>query len=873
MEPLRHSIQTLFLRQNPLVLVKNFLDNDGEYMAEHLENEYFKLLYREDFSSFTLDQIESLYNILATKWMKEDPRKTSLRFLPGSSVFNPLLYFAEYVLLEHNHEPICQYQHLLRWHEITQMVSEDLLTLPFLAARDSRLGVETRNNFEWPAIIGHNNSTLNHIMHSRDVAELHAHLKGSSLTFELSWISLMNSIDNRGSQFEGYKHYQNANIHVVESTQGSLYNSVKIAAVIRLFLFDRLNGFAPRNIYQDLQQLSSAETTGLLPSGLQNDITARQECCLLYDMGSYGESVVLDYAIPKSFDPTLMSVLAGERQLLYRAFRALIDQDNNNLQKKECKEIQMLLFIYLVIKLKLRSEMIQNNKFVGFANFSIYENRKSEFLEGKFKHLVPAMAVRNFCDVNPEHRYFEARLVPAKKAEEMEHTINETDYDVQFLLNSNSIDHIGQTDKEGVRKYDCRYILHFIKKAEDKANISSDMHCRHHHNRKEYQEQGQAIYDFRRQSRNRNLVVAIDAANSEIFCRPEVFAQVFRMLRNQTIQPDIHTQLGNSIPQDLGITYHVGEDFMDIIDGLRALDEVFYFIGLQNGDRIGHGLVLGTNARVYYQQRGMMLTLKRQDWLDNVAWMYHECCKANCGNAILQWLRSEFREAFARIYGIVFDDGEYVDLDTYYLSWLLRGDNPEIYFEEQLSDNPREPLSDWERENRNSHPSSQKARKNRTAQKLYRAYHYNPIVKQHGEESVAIKVPEEYVEATIVIQQAMLDVMQKHHIAIECNPTSNFRIGEFVKYAAHPLVKFFNYGLDTNYPSHAIPISINTDDSGVFATSVEREYALIALSLEKDAEFSKRNPPHAIYDWLDRIREMSQEQRFYKKEEDHRNTF
>lgn len=29
----------------------------------------------------------------------------------------------------------------------------------------------------------------------------------------------------------------------------------------------------------------------------------------------------------------------------------------------------------------------------------------------------------------------------------------------------------------------------------------------------------------------------------------------------------------------LRLTYHVGEDFLDIVDGLRAIDEVLLFVG------------------------------------------------------------------------------------------------------------------------------------------------------------------------------------------------------------------------------------------------------------------------------------------------------
>ena len=57
-------------------------------------------------------------------------------------------------------------------------------------------------------------------------------------------------------------------------------------------------------------------------------------------------------------------------------------------------------------------------------------------------------------------------------------------------------------------------------------------------------------------------------------------------------------------------------------------------------------------------------------------------------------------------------------------------------------------------------------------------------------------------------------------------------------------------------------MSINTDDQGVFATSLEREYSLMALALENNELEGCKNSPRAVVEWLNRVREMSVEQRF-----------
>ena len=111
-------------------------------------------------------------------------------------------------------------------------------------------------------------------------------------------------------------------------------------------------------------------------------------------------------------------------------------------------------------------------------------------------------------------------------------------------------------------------------------------------------------------------------------------------------------------------------------------------------------------------------------------------------------------------------------------------------------------------------------------------------------------------------QQQLLEEVEKRHISIECNPSSNFKIGEIERYDEHPILKFFNYGLSNPYPCHDIVVSINTDDRGVFATLLDREDSLMALAIERNPTKEYENSPRAIWEWMDRVRELSIEQKF-----------
>lgn len=44
------------------------------------------------------------------------------------------------------------------------------------------------------------------------------------------------------------------------------------------------------------------------------------------------------------------------------------------------------------------------------------------------------------------------------------------------------------------------------------------------------------------------------------------------------------------------MTYHTGEDFLDIVDGLRAIDEALLFLQMEKGERLGHAMALGVGG-------------------------------------------------------------------------------------------------------------------------------------------------------------------------------------------------------------------------------------------------------------------------------------
>ena len=101
-------------------------------------------------------------------------------------------------------------------------------------------------------------------------------------------------------------------------------------------------------------------------------------------------------------------------------------------------------------------------------------------------------------------------------------------------------------------------------------------------------------------------------------------------------------------------------------------------------------------------------------------------------------------------------------------------------------------------------------------------------------------------------------------ISIECNPSSNVLIGTFSSYQNHPVLNFYNIGLNVPHQDVQMHVSINTDDPGVFDTSLKFEYALLARAIGelRDEQGKPIHNEREIEDYIYNLVQMGQEQSF-----------
>lgn len=841
------------------------------------QNEFVKIafVYMKQYSESELANMWLFYKDVFTS---ERRQYTFYQYsmYDGFSVFDALFYFTNRILVVQNNEILCVYNELQKWRKLTLQLSEDLLVCAYCAGT---MTPETMRSlgFGWKNVIGHNNMQLNNIL-KKGISENHFHLYGSVPVFHISWISLMNRVldSDIASKLREYDlAKRNSNIqYSAEYKEDSLMIQHFQAALIRLVLFERvLGGNKKQKLFKEEtgngiidELLSERFKLEMYVTELQSRIVALQNA-----IPGDEKKELMDYAllgVQDSFND-LKDIFAGERWLLYSCLYKIYKDEFNEKEKN-------LVYMYILLRENIRAELVQVNNQVGFENFQKYQRRKNELI---YAPIFNREAIRRTVNDSLLEKYLnhlEVRITPGKTANE----------------NLKLIHRLDEIIGEPTEKY--FYVFHVIKAKDEEDYKNEYTQCRHYNLRKKLDKISNGIINLReRYPVCADRVKGIDAAGNEIGCRPEVFASTFRYLKSH-IKMKEDGKKRQYISQ-LRVTYHVGEEFLDIADGLRAIDEAVNFLNLDCGDRLGHAIVLGIDVKDWYKSKNYCILISQQDYLDNLAWIYNRLIQFQIQgmDSLKDYIQKKYEQYFYEIYGKFMDYGVirkilknaekmygemgiqtifkndrcYFDIGQYYNAWKLRGDDPDLYSHGYFRWYNDGAMKTKARVNQ-KFPKQFEIRYNPEVFLLNYYYHFDNNVRKAGNKRIAIQVKEEYITAVSLIQTEMQKCIGRRGISIETNPTSNFLIGTFKDYAKHPIFSFYNknltYDKEKLEECPQLSVSINTDDQGVFATSLENEYALLASALEniKNKEGEYVYNKNGIYTWIDDVRKMGNAQSF-----------
>lgn len=888
MDNIRLSIDSIFGQCSSDKVLSSYFSSHTQPIVENFDDNLFIKLLISLKNNYSLNEIQNIKQKLDEDWLTDVYQKNK----KNKSIFNLLTHFSKQVLTEKEKEPFVNYEHLLKWRELSFSLGEDLFTTSYLAYMDVR-SCRKRSYFAWRTVLFSNNDRLKGIL-NQGMSENHFHLKGSAPVFDLSWLSIMNNVLGHEKTFNILKKEIKLNTSISASFENN-YEDIEVlvykAAYIRKLLFEKINNLNFQKVSSKIKHPSNKEKSAEFLSTLNKiniDINTLKELHG-YSFNFKGNKIVADYAISKkthqeNFKGSIL--LVGERELLYECFKMIYSQDI------EFRKIQDLFYVYLLIKNKFREELIQVNKKVGFGNFQTYQNRKEYFITENtiYESAFITMAINDSLAFQ-KISSFESRIAPKNNANELNNTILKIQNQIRLSsiapsFNNLSIESFLKLKNHNEKLDNCKifHTLHFIKEkdkktTDEKNDVFNLINPRHTDLRKKVQKQSKAIVELREgYSNSSDLIRGIDAASSEFDARPEVFAQAFRYLKDHKLK-GFYNNLKETIKENkLYATFHAGEDFYDLVDGLRTIDEAINYLNLRRGDRLGHALALGINTKEYYDFKGRKLMLPKEILLDNIVWLLAKIRKFGISicrpevNRLEKFYDSLFRE----IYQDNFDGSmknEYYPHTLFFDSWKLRGDDPLLYLNNYDSKDVEliPNVTYWERCRINYfYPKNSNIRQSKMIKFLYHEYHFNPKVKRAGRKIKQFIITEDYISLVSAVQKYYKESIKQLNIGIECNPTSNYLIGTFDKYAKHPILSFYNLGLEIEPQKikdcPQLFVSINTDDQGIFGTSLENEYALMAIALEKekDENGQPKYHPTMIYQWLDNIRKMGLEQSFNK---------
>lgn len=805
-------------------------------------------------------------------------------------------------------ECLCKYKRLIDFRELSHPIDPTV----FMAAHLARYDLEhafKRAVFSWNPVVRTDNLRLHTIL-NKGMAENHFHIGGSSNAFLFSWICLMNHFDpSRRKEFES-QNFDNDPLDTryrgLSASQESNYLLTFKAVCIRVFLYLRLKGqwvnpideskqseTAPdenaieqQNIDWLMKMLSLTENEcDLYMEDVNNTLHALRRLCASVPGSDFIPDYALFYEPIHSFDKgdgreaELMAVrgyervlyrpLAGEQRFLYDLFRAIYSKDKRILPYLD------IAYAYLLIYCRIRGELLQVNNRIGFGNFLKYQDRKDVFTCNypQYDDMRNGIAQRIVLE-NSQILSFEGRMGPKKTSDEL---ISKVKYVLK--LATNPIDGVLPTQEvESVLKSEpgfkeerlrskLQYVIHFPKEAQWIKNDEGEelTHPRDHIIREKTILQANAIIEARRIAPEvMSFVTGVDACSSEIDCRPEVFACGIR----KVCQHRKETNILEKGPPILRITYHAGEDFLDPLDGLRAINEATEYLCMSTGDRLGHALALGIDCEEWYAQKNQRVLMHAQELLDNLVWLYGKMHQFDIVNPSAE---DKINKWFNKLYTMIYLNNSCsenrllnnVDVEKYLNSLSLRGNDPYLYVKDPETQRG-EFQKLWYDAEQWRYNTKRGIDYDPISNVLYHHYHFNFGAKLTSDRIVEFIVPKHIIQATCEIQEKMRYAVARKNIGIECNPSSNYLIGTFKDYLKHPLFRFndkYLYPASDRRFSQSNPhisASINTDDLGIFDTSLENEFALMACALERYNEICNSEeeiPADNIYSWLDGIRE------------------
>lgn len=762
----------------------------------------YQKLYPFNYSGDELDEVLSYQCMLLKK-----------RFDCTDSIFM-FPYYAERLFKVKQSKILVRYEDILEWNGFQNKVDANAFIAAFAALHQKEELVRNTN-----IVVEHDNERLYKIL-SSGICEGHMHLKGSGLTTEIMWSKFLEMSFLNLLQLEEFIKNPNnfLDFKMIGYTDDEIYTSLFKVKIARILLMNRIDG----NLTQEQKNLIcflDAKNKDELDA-----LTVQYSTLLQNEISKFTLELERERELPASH---------SERIFLYKMFKRIL----NN--KKDCWERNLLNY-YLWGAAVYKFELYQDNVGMGFQKFKQFENVKSNFIENDVE-IYRSVFERYYEERNVKK--IEFRIAPKKRGE-LQQLQKELEKENQKVFEKY------RQKYPNITKIKFGIIIHYIKNEKLAQDARYYVTGRFSSYRNEIRnkanvvakilESDARIFELEELAKFNKKILAIDAANVEVGCPPEVFAVHFRKHRKQ-----IESAGG------IAFTFHVGEEFKTLESGIRNIDEAIDYLEYQRGDRLGHALALGFDVDKYFKKKRYKIITSIQDYLDNIVWMYGLFTRKGIYQTeYVNYLRDLYERNMHKLLN------HPVSINDYLHSMALRSDNIDIYSKLDVVksiEEINEQMSNFYCFDRNSNVDwYNEAFLNPRARELNYFYLYNIDLLKRSKEPKEFAIDSIWIEMVKLAQSIVKEKLIQRGIVVEANPSSNRKISSVNKYIDLPFFRMNTFKLDDNLNEKHVAITINTDDSAIFQTNLSNEYSLIARALELEGYETEK-----VYDYIEYLRESS----------------
>lgn len=704
----------------------------------------------------------------------------------------------------------------------------------------------------------------------KGIAIQHVHLTGS-YPAPYYWVAIMNNrLDDENILY--FNNFDQDIRYKSNEQQNSLPKLIKVAKMVRVTLFEYIkdsleNSFNPSESVKNITKIQYDEIQEIINN---NDMKIEEN--KLYNLNEKIKKYkydLIDYAskIDKraiSDNNITSKSLYGERLLMFYVLHYINKEECDNKDASDEGIISKLFWLYIQVKNLFLCKIQQQEGISGFDYF--------EYTLNTITWKENGVEINRFCDEIGEYLQESKSvikqefMIAPQKSEEKYNEIIRIISNIKRKMNEN----LSLELKAKYNEVKVGVIIHFIKNEGDYLNArlnreGNSYKIYHYSKRDENISNYRVLLEYKRlknrSEKDYNIpIVAIDTANRELYCPPEVFGEVYKKIFDNNFKIEKEYQIR-------GKTFHVGEDFVSLSTGLRRIYETIFFLNIEAGDRLGHCIALGSDVGLW-THNNPTVEINLIDLLDDFVFEWYLITKnSSCDDYTrVNVLERRIAKYSNDIFGVSIKpevlvaawlkrgqvtsrDKKYEDEETI-PSWIkVQG---EIMSRESSKSGTHNVVPNLEvleilaDKHNIEYDKSKLELPVNEAERILQEYLYdkhtiNKFLKIENIETL------EEIDSLKKIQLMLINLIKDKGITIESNPTSNWLIGGFERTSDIPAVQWI-------FNDYDLPFTINIDDPAVFGNSIENEYFLVYSNLIKGTEVFEAFSRTKALEKIDKLR-------------------